>query len=184
MAKKQILTNTEIEKDIICALKNPPNLPESSYKKMIIPTVIAVGLLVMIEFIYPLFIVWLLAAVIIFLIGSSIFNHIKLKNLIKKVSINDYYIEKEVVHSTYEEHYRTGGRHNELVSNYLIRFENGKSWRISTDNYLWSIERSMSDFAIFQSTHREDTMIVVTKKDTGEIVMAYHTDFFEYSKLK
>jgi hypothetical protein len=34
MAKKQILTNTEIEKDIIGALKKPPEMSKESYKKI------------------------------------------------------------------------------------------------------------------------------------------------------
>lgn len=38
----------------------------------------------------------------------------------------------------------------------------------------------MSDFAIYQSAHREDTMITVVKKENGEIIMAYRTEFFEY----
>ena len=33
---------------------------------------------------------------------------------------------------------------------------------------------------IYKSTHREDTFVVVPKKDTGEIVMAYNTNAFEY----
>lgn len=186
MANKQILTKTEIEKDIINALKNPPNMSEASYKKTTIPAIIIAVLLVVIEFIYPIFILWVLIALVVFLIGSAIFNHFRLKNRIKRVSINDYYITKEVVHSISEEHYRAerGGkrRRTEQINNYTVRFENGKSWRIPKDNYLWSVERPMSDCAIFRSTHREDVFIVVTKKDTNEIVMAYHTDFFEYKK--
>jgi hypothetical protein len=184
MAKKEILTNAEIEKDIINALKNPPNTPKASFQKMKIPCAIIAVLLVVIGFIYPISILWLLLALFIFMIVYAVFAHIKFRNQIKKVSISYYSVTKEVVHSTHEEHYivRHGNkiRHFEQIDNYTIRFENGKSWRIPKDNYLWSVERPMSDFAIFQSTHREDTLIVVTKKNTDEIVMAYHTDFFEY----
>ena len=182
--KKQILTNTEIEKDIINALKNPPNMSEASYKKLTIPAIIIDVLLVVIEFIYPLFIFWLLLALIVFLIGSAIFNLFRLKKRVQNVTINDYDITTENVHSTTGEHYRAerGGkrRRTKQINNYTIRFENGKIWRIPKDNYLWSVECPMSDFAIFQRTHREDAFFVVTKKDTDEIVMAYHTDVFEY----
>ena len=180
MAKKQLLTNAEIEKDIISALKNPPKESEKSYKRWTIPCIIIAVLLVVIEFIYPIFILWLLLALTVFLIGYSIFHHLRLKNQIKNVMISDYDITTEIVHSTAEEHYRaeTGGsvrhRRTEQVNNYILRFENGKVWRVQKELYSWN------DRGIFNSTHRGDTMIVVTEKSSGGIVVAYNTEIFEY----
>lgn len=178
MAKKQILTRSEIEKDIINVFKQPQEMSESSYKKWTIPSVI----IACIEFIYPIFILWVVLALVIFLIASSIISRFRLKRHIKNVSIDDYEIKTEVVANTTEESYVKKGPkwHSKRVNNYTIRFENGESWRIPEDNYPWSKERRMSGFAIFQSTHRGDVFMVVIKKDTGKIVVAYNTEFFEY----
>ena len=133
MAKKQIVTNVEIEKDIVDAIKNPPKESERSYKRFTIPAIIIAVLLVAIEFIYPIFILWFLLALIVFLICSAIFHHFRLKNQIKNVTVKDYIITTEIVHSTSEEHYKaeTGRsihhRRTEQVNNYIIRFESGKS---------------------------------------------------------
>ncbi len=186
MAKKQILTNVEIEKDLVDALKNPPKESEVSYKKFTIPAIIIAALLVVIEFIYPIFILWLLLALIVFLIGSAIFNHFRLKNKIKNVTINDYIITTEIVHSTAEEHYKAESgrsihhRRTEQIDNYIVRFENGKSWRIPKELYRWNERLRMQDRGIYHTTHRGDVLIVVTEKATDKIIVAYHTDIFEY----
>ena len=186
MAKKQIITSVEIEKDIIDAMKNQPKESERSYKSFTIPAIIIVILLVVREFIYPIFILWLLLALIVFFICFAIFKHFRLKNEIKNVTINDYIITTEVVHSTAEEHYKaeTGGsvrhRRTEQINNYIVRFENGKSWRIPKELYRWNERLRMQDRGVYHTTHRGDVLIVVTEKATDKIVVAYHTDIFEY----
>ena len=186
MVKKQILRNVEIEKDIINALKNPPRELEASYKKWTLPCIIIAVLLVVIEFIYPIFILWSLLALIVFLIGSSIFYHFRLKARIKSVRINDYYITAEIVHSISEEHYRaeTGGsvrhRRTEQVDNYIVRLENGKVWRVPKELYCWNERLRMHDVGVFNSTHRGDTMMVVTEKRSDKIIVAYNTEIFDY----
>ena len=183
MAKKQILTNKEIEKDIITALKNPPDSSEDSYRKTgIIVPIVTLAVIAITAYVDPEFILWELVSFIALAFLYIIFLIFRQRIKIKKVSINDYSVTTEIVHSTSKEHFtvRRGKYYVKRVDNYTLRFENGKTWRIPKDNYLWSVERPMSDFAIYESTHREDTMIVVTKKDSGDIVMAYHTDFFEY----
>lgn len=186
MAKKQILTNEEIEKDIISAIKNPPSSSEASYKGFTIPCIIIALFLIVIEYIYPEFILWLLLALIVFLVVGSIFHHFRLKSKIKNVRINDYDITEEIVHSTDEEHYKAeaGGsirhRRTKPVDNYIIRFKSGKVWRIPKELYCWNERRRMHDVGIFNSTHRGDTMIVITTKKSKEIVVAYNTEIFEY----
>lgn len=186
MAKKQILTNAEIEKDIVSALKNPPKELETSYKRRMLPCIIIALVLVVIEFIYPKFILWFLLALITSLIGSSIFYHFRLKIQIKNVQINDYDITAESVHSVAEEHYRAenGGsvryRRTEQVNNYIIRFESGKVWRVPKELYCWHERLRMRDVDIFNSTHKGDTMIVVTAKKAEKIVVAYNTEIFDY----
>jgi hypothetical protein len=140
--------------------------------------------LVVIEFIYPIFILWFLLALTVFLIGSSIFHHFKLKKQIKNIKINDYEITAEIAHSVAEEHYKaeTGGsvrhRRTAQINNYTIRFENGKVWRVPKELYCWNERLRMHDRGIFNSAHRGDTMIVVTEKSSGKIVVAYNTEIF------
>ena len=186
MANKHILTDAEIEQDIISALKNPPKESEASYKGWTIPCIIIALLLVIIEFVYPIFILWVLLALIVFLIGGSIVCRLRLKNQIKNVKINDYVLTTETVHSISEEHYKaeTGGtvrhRRTEQIDNYIIRFESGKVWRVPKELYCWNERLRMHDGGIFNATHRGDTMIVVTARNTGKIVVAYHTESFAY----
>ena len=67
------------------------------------------------------------------------------------------------------------------ITNSFLHFENGKSWCIPKENYPWSKE-IMSDSAILQSANQGDRFIVVMAKESGEILMGYHTDFFEYKE--
>ena len=189
MANKQILTNVEIEKDIVHAIKHPPRTSEKSYKSGTLPAILIVIFLVVMEFVYPPFILWALLALLVALPVMAIVGRIRLKHRIKHVSIADYEITTETVHSIDEEHFkveRGGGairryRSTETVNNYYIRFENGKIWHLPKELYAWNERLRRGDMGIFNATHRDDRMIVVTKKDTGEIVVAYHTDIFEYS---
>ena len=184
MAKKQIITNAEIEKDIADALKNPPRESEASYKKFNIPAIIIAIVGVVIGLIFPTYILWFLLALIAFSIIYCVFYFFRLKNRIKNVTINDYAITTETVNSIDEEHYRArgAGKHarSKRIDNYIIRFENGKAWRIPKELYRWSDDLRMSDFSIHGSTHRGDVFKVVTKKDTCDIAVAYNTNIFEY----
>ena len=182
MPKKQKFTNAEIEKDIVTALKNPPSMSKETYQKPSVSTIIVVCVFLVLEFIYPHLLVWLLLALLVWGIATIIFHYIRLRQRIKRVSINDYHITIETVHGTSVEHYRAhrGRFRSETVFNYMIQFENGKVWRIPKENYLWSDELSISDWGICQGTQCGNTFVVVTKKDTGEIVTAYNTEYFEY----
>ena len=181
---KQIFTNAQIEKDIITALKNPPDMPKKEYKNFspLVALVIAI-LLVVSLFIYPPVALGTVIAMLVFLLIAFIYSRYKLKKSIRDVSINDYIVTTETVSHTEQEKYvrkrRYGG---EVVCNYNLYFQNGKAWRIPKDNYLWSEERPMSDLAIFDSAHCGDTFVVVAKKDSGRIIVAYSTEFFKYEQ--
>lgn len=186
MARKQILTNAEIEKDIISALENPPKESEVSYGRWSILFVIGAILLVVIEYFYRMFILWFLLALIVVGIGSGIVHYVRHQNRIKHITISDYDIMIEIVHSTGEEHYRAKTavtvkhRRTEQINNYIIRFESGKVWCVPKVLYGWSERLRMDDRGIHHSTHRGDTMIAVAEKGSDEILVAYHTDVFEY----
>jgi hypothetical protein len=127
---------------------------------------------------------WLLAAALVCAVGEIIFRRVWLKNQIKNIRLSDYEISTETVSHTYEESYvvNKGRGLNEAVYNSTLYFESGKLWKIPKKNYLWSEERPMSGFAVCRSAHRGDLFTAVTQKDTGEIVVAYHNDFFEYKR--
>jgi len=181
MATKQIFTDADIEKDIINALRNPPRQTKSSDTKTRIAAVIIACELLVIEIIHPYFVFWLLIAFAPCVIMAVVFKHLILKYRIEKVNILDYRITTEVVKDTAEETYVIRHRRrNETVTYYSICFENGKIWRIPTDNHQWSERYRMSNQSVFQSTHRGDTMTVVTKRLNDTVVMAYNTEFFEY----
>ena len=184
MLKKQILTNAEIKKDLIHAMRHPPRISEADYKKGTLPAILMACFLFVMGFVYPQFIPWFLLGVIAFLVGATVFHGIRFRYRIKRVTIEDYEITTETVHSIDEEHFRTekNGKYgrSEQIDNYSIRFENGKIWRIPKECYAWHERLRRGDRGIYQSTHRDDRMIVLTRKKDGEIVMAYHTELFEY----
>ena len=195
MAKKIIVTDKEIEKDIITALKYPPKAPRSFYKDDThISTVIGIALglvLVVLEFMFMETVLkgllWFLFVVFVYAMIVGIFNFFHLRYQIKNVSVNDYEITTETVHSISDEHFaiKRGTRRfrrYEIIHNYNIRFENGKEWRMPKENYNWSSKYSVSDWGAFQEAHRGDTFIVVTQKSSGKIIMAYDTDIFEYKE--
>jgi hypothetical protein len=182
MPKKQILTDAEIKKDLICALKHPPAESERSVNTASwVVLGIFIASIVVIYF-YHLFLLWLLLGTALYSIGFVIFKHQKLKMQIKKISLADHEITTETVsHTECESYVIRGTRHRRYtIYRYILHFESKKSFVIPKDNYLWSTETPMSDVVVFNTTHRGDTMTVVTKKDTGEIVVAYNNNLFEY----
>ena len=179
MIKKQKITENEIKKDIITALKHPYTMNKVSYKKTIVCARIIICLLLAIIFISTKAFLWTFYLLLVFGFGYVMFYHFRLKIKIKNLSVDDYNITIETVSSVSEDHYRelNCGR---FINNFVIHFENEKNWRIPKFNYLWNTDHPVSDSAVYQSIHRADSMIVVTNKDTDEIIVAYHTDFFEY----
>lgn len=125
---------------------------------------------------------------LIFIVAYLIVDFFRKKNKINVVSMDDYEIKEERVAYINEEIYSTDNKihFHSLIKKihtarvYIMCFENGKSWNVPKDNYLWSKECPMSDRTLYQITNCGDVFLIVTQKDTGEIVMTYHADFFEY----
>ena len=101
---KHTLTNSEIEKDIINALKNPPEMSKSSNGKWMIVAIIALVPLILIELIYPALLIWAVLAAAVLLTVCMILH----RRRIEKASIEDFEIAREVVHSTQEEPFLPG----------------------------------------------------------------------------
>lgn len=184
MSKKQLLTNANIENDIADAIKYPPEESESSYRKAFIPVIIVIAVYVAMAFIYPPSAFWMLLAAVLILIGGIIFNNVRKQNRIKNVSINDYDVTQEVVYSVDENQFevRDGKYSTRTVHNYIIRFESGRLWNIPPRLYRWSERLWMTNVEIHGKTHRGDTLLVVSKKNTDKIVVAYNTELFEYER--
>ena len=184
MEKKENLTWLEIKKDIIIALKNPPSESKSSYNRSKpVYAIVGLALLALIYF-FPIMLAYEFAALILFAAGYLIFHYARLKVKIKSINISNYNVTTETVYGISEEHYlaRNGGRvkYTKQISNYTVHFENGKDWRVPKKLYTWSERFHRQDRGVYHTTHRGDTMTVISEKATGEIVMAYNTDIFEY----
>lgn len=184
MIKKQTFTNADIENDIRNSLKYHKEFSKSEYTKLKVCAFIGALILIVVEFIEPKFILWFLLAYLVISIVTVIFTFANKKHKQNRVSINNYTISLETVsHTKYEEYVQVYYKHHaRTVVICSISFENGKIWLIPKDNYLWSEELKMSNFAIYNSSHRGDRFIVVTNNETGKIVMAYNTELFEFRK--
>lgn len=190
MAKKTSLTDARIEKDIVTALKYPPSRPKAAVRAENRWGFIAFCVMLVVFVISPAYrwpMVWLALAACAFLAVRPVFLRLRLRRRIKGVSMKDYDVTTETVQSTSEESYTIRRAPSSFalypnihIHNYTLHFESGTCWRIPKDNYLWSEERPMTDLAIFQSTQEGDSFLVVTKKGSGDIVMAYNEAFFEY----
>lgn len=186
MPKREILTRTEIEKDIISGLKQPKDSSQASHEKETVVGIILAVLLVVIEFFYHLFVLWFLLALVAFLIFGAIFLRIRLQYRIKKVSIDDYQILTDTVSYVFDEKYHIRGSKyssGRWVHNHDIVFESGRKWSVPKQNYPWSDRQCASDSSVFATAHRGDAFITVIKKDTDAIAVAYHTEHFEYKGI-
>lgn len=157
-------------------------MSKAAYKKSKIICFIVAILITAFSFGHTKMIAVALTVLFFGLLTVAVLSHFGLFDK-KRVELDDYEVTSDVLSHTEGESYIVRNAYGDrTVSNYTLYFESGKSWHIPEDNYLWSKERPMSDFAIHQSSHRGDSFIVVVKKDTGKIATAYNTEFFEYKK--
>ena len=186
MARKQLLTNDNILTDIKNILKRPANLSHAEHHRSNIPYFVFSALVLAATLIFQSHYKLVLLLAILVIVIYLVVDFLRKKNSIKNASFDDYEIKKEVVSYVKEETYITdhsASRMREKLSEirvFIMYFENGQSWNIPKDNYTWSKEAPMSDNMLYQLTHRGDLFTVVTKKATGEIVVAYPTEYFEY----
>ena len=190
MEKKQILTDDNILSDIKNILKHPAKLSRIEYRQSMIPIWVSSVLLLIAMLVFQNYYKLVLLLYIVFIAIYLTVDYFRKKTAEKNISIDDYEIKKVAASFVREEVYSTDGinysyikRKLKTVYVYIMYFENGKHWNIQKDNYLWSKECPMSDHMLYRLTKCGDVFGVVTKKDTGEIVVAYPTDFFEYKDL-
>lgn len=188
MARKQILTNDNIQTDIKNALKHPPMPTRAVHYKSKLPfLVFAVTTLVAMALFqnhYKLVLLVDLILIVAYLVADSILK----QKRINHVSMDDYEISTACVSYIREEIYSTDNRiHLNPVTKeihtarvYVMYFDNGSVWNIPENNYLWSGENPMSNVSLYRNTPPGAVFLTITDKHTGNIVMAYPMEYFEY----
>lgn len=185
--KKEQLTEERILADVKNSIRQVKRQTEEQDRRgTAISVLLLAGLLILAAF-RPSAILWiflgLFSLVLLVSLGVGLWNG----HRIRRVSMAELRMVREVVSHVDEEHYRTieeghptanGLRHQ--VDNYTLYFESGKIWRIPERNYAWSEERPMSAWYIFENTHQGDVFWAVIRQKTGEVLMAYDTKFFSY----
>lgn len=188
MPKKQPLTNYNIISDIKNILRHPANLSYAEHRKSLIPLLIFTLVMGAAMLIFRDHYKLVLAVSLAFIVAYLVIDYLLKRKSAEKVSLEDYEIKKEAVSCINEEVYITDHSISHMrekmseICVFIAYFENGKKWNIPRDNYTWSRECPMSDHTIFQTTNHGDLFWTVTRKDTGEIVMAYPAEYFEYKE--
>ena len=139
---------------------------------------------VAIEIVYPLFVLWMFLAFLLYVPAYLVVSKVRLSRKINAARVEDYEIVVGTLAEIDHESYRVRRGYKwyspvDEINNYTLKFDDGGVWCIPKDNYLWSVERPMSDMAICQSSEHGDSFIIVRKKGDGKIAIAYSEKFFE-----
>ena len=190
MAKKQILTNENIQNDIKNALKHPATLSHAEHRKSMFPLLVFSAIMLIAIVLFQNYYKVVLGIGVAFIVVYLVVDYFRKQKSINNVSIENYEIKAECVSFVKEEIYSTDHKihlsptvkkiHTAQI--YIMFFDNGKTWNIPKNNYAWSGEFPMSDDFIYKNTHFGDIFWTVTEKNTGKIVVAYPTEYFEYKK--
>ncbi len=190
MPKKERITNVEIIKDIQNAISAPARESETEYQRSTpLAFLLAIAMIVAM-IVCAVWAPWVILMLIPLLIAYCVFINLRIRHKVKKVRIENYEVTTAtLLHSVDESHWeeqvsQRGRRRRVWISYYVLRFEEFGYWLIPKDNYLWSGELPMGDGYIYENSHRGDKFIVVIEKKTRRIIVAYHTDYFEYRKTK
>ena len=188
MAKKQILTNENIRNDIKNALKHPATLSHAEHRKSMFPLFVFSAIMLIAIVLFQNYYKVVLGIGLGFIVVYFVVDYFRKQKSINNVSIENYEIKAECVSFVKEEIYSTDHKihlsptvkkiHTAQI--YIMFFDNGKTWNIPKNNYAWSGEFPMSDDFIYKNTHFGDIFWTVTEKNTGKIVVAYPTEYFEY----
>ena len=179
--EKEIITNAEIEKDIIHAIKHPAYTHRATYFLWFAVWFVVSGVFVYLEIILGKagFIAPLTVLILILLLPAV--NILKKERKIKNFSFENYVIKKSVVKRLKHERYVMLYRYVITVRhNYDILFEKGKVWHIPKELYWWSETNPLTDISLYEKTAQGDVFYTVCEKKSGKIVMAYNTKTFEY----
>ena len=190
MAKKQILTNENIRNDIKNALKHPATLSHAEHRQSMFPLLVFSAIMLIAIVLFQNYYKVVLGIGVAFIVVYLLVDYFRKQKSINNVSIENYEIKAECVSFVKEEIYSTDHKihlsptvkkiHTAQI--YIMFFDNGKTWSIPKNNYALSGEFPMSDDFIYKNTHFGDIFWTVTEKNTGKIVLAYPSEYFEYKK--
>ncbi|MBQ8350479.1 MAG: hypothetical protein IJY20_00340 [Clostridia bacterium] len=180
MPKKETVTQAELLHDIKSNLRQGKELTEEQYRKerfLLLLVALAAAIL---SFIRPELVLYTVLSLLAFVLLLLPAHFLILRHKLSRISIDDYEIQTAILSDKAEEHYqqKTGKHHYKNVSNYDLRFEGGKRWRIPRRIFSWSKERPLSDSFLYGHVHRGDEFFLALHKETGEIAMAYPANLF------
>lgn len=182
---KEYITEKEILHDIKVGRERMPRESKESYLRWAIPcTIIGVILGIAAFFIPEVYIaVGIVCCLCLLLVILWLPLRYLGKRLRKPPALDEYEMLTVTRVRAEEEHYVQGrGPHftSIQVSRYTFFFDGGRSWLAPTDNYTWSTECRMAPSAILRCTEDGDRFLAVIHKKTGQIAVAYPTQYFVY----
>ena len=189
LAKKEIVTTREMIQDIANSLQHPAAISKKSRIKRIFFIVLCVALSCMIGVIFPKFLlIEVFVLVPLFCVLFWGWENRRYTYLSKNIRIEDYEIISDVLLRRELEAYETrGSKYHPVVTVriYKLFFESGRQWRIpATRNYRWSERNFKWDSEIFNLSEKGDAFITVVEKNSGQVVVAYPADLFEYKETR
>ena len=192
MEEREKLTPERIRQDIIYSIKHPLDEKKDDYKKGKIIAGIVFGIamagVLIIAFLQwnPWIIYGFFIVLIAFGITEAIVLSVRRHRKVKRICMDGYeFAVEKLSHVEKEQYYIKATRYSSgrTVINYTLHFENDKPWRIPERICVWSRERMLSDWYVYENAHRGDSFVTVTEKETGEIVMAYSLEWVDAKKL-
>ncbi len=184
--KKIFLSGDDIIEDVKMNLKREPNMSKKQNKIYGILASVFGVLLAVLGFINLKLSFFILIASIALIYIFYFIMQLARRGKTKRITLSDFEITKQILSHKSSESFKveTGGsvshRKTEQVDNYILYFEDGRSWQLFDYNY----SSYLSDYYVYTNCHRGDSFIVVSNKNTGKIVVAYHMDRFEYKGVK
>ena len=182
--KKELLTREQIVEDIRNAMRVSVPIRKKEYKTQRLIGLIGGVAAAILFFFYPYAVIYIILGVCFAtIVGSFLFVAIRAvyrKKKIRAVRIEDYRIGTELLSGKDCERFRqrVTRYHYKTVIHLILRFQ-GEEWRVPENVYRHSTEYRDTPWFTFDSAEVGDEFIVVRKKDTNAIVMAYHCDLFE-----
>ena len=179
--KKEYVTKKQIEADLRAAAKRLPSDTKATYQKKVIISIavgIPLGIYAAINPRAGIIILLLFLAVVIL---SLIVEPLTCRYRQKKVRVDDYTVSRATVVDREREKYVIRSRGNSrTVIRCLVTFDNGETWLIPEENFVWSEEQRRSGPALYGEAEPGSTFWIVQKKSTGKIAVAYPTSLFTY----
>lgn len=186
MQKKEALTHERIKSDIKDVIKYGHNSTKTEYTAVKLLSIPLSILFIVLLYLWIESLVVIFVAAFVFLVVYPPMLIGVTRYRMNKVSESGYEVKEGVVYSISDEtHTERRGKYNYVtVTNYYITFEGDMTWHVPENLYCWSEELNMSPSYLYENTHRGDVFLLVLKRGTKDIIMAYNTKNFQYVSSK